>query len=77
MSVATTLTSHPGPPEFSGAYLFLTNRCNLRCRYCYVPQDHPAEVGEEVVRWTVDFLIKHAGSRRRPVTPSLSATRSF
>jgi uncharacterized protein len=52
-------------PAFSGAYLFLTNRCNLHCRYCYVPQEPPAEVTREVVRWTIDFLLKHAGASKR------------
>lgn len=52
-------------PEFTGAYLFLTNRCNLSCRYCYVPREPPAEVSADVIRWTIDFLIKHAGTAKR------------
>jgi uncharacterized protein len=52
-------------PQFTGAYLFITNRCNLRCGYCYVPQQDPQDISPQVVRWTLDFLVKHSGAQRR------------
>jgi uncharacterized protein len=65
MNEPTTFSGVIAMPEFTGAYLFLTNRCNLSCRYCYVPQEPPADMAPRVVRWAADFLIKHSRAEKR------------
>lgn len=42
--------------------LFLTNRCNLRCKYCYAQAGEmaAAEMAPEIYRHAIDFVMKNA-----------------
>ncbi|MBI5481602.1 MAG: hypothetical protein HY906_22285, partial [Deltaproteobacteria bacterium] len=40
--------------------LVLTERCNQRCSYCYVPTEAGRTMAPEVVRRSVDLLFDHA-----------------
>lgn len=42
-------------PNISNAYLIVTHRCNLACRYCFVHQD-PSDMPLQVAIDAVDFL---------------------
>jgi len=44
------------------AWLHVTNRCNLRCDYCYVPhrcEDMPFEIGRAAIKATIHSAITH------------------
>ena len=49
--------------------LFLTNRCNLRCTYCYAEAGDkpPAEMNRELWRAAVDYVFENARSKNLPV----------
>jgi uncharacterized protein len=52
----------------SHAVLFLTQRCNLRCTYCYGAgggYGHPGEMRPEVALRAVDWLIEQSGSLKK------------
>lgn len=60
----------PRPPLFPEHYifrpfevtLFLTSRCNLRCRYCYADAGHKAvDMPWEVARAAIDLTAENAG----------------
>jgi len=45
------------------AYMLVTNRCNMRCKYCYEREffkDHYKDMDLETMNKTVDFLAHHA-----------------
>ncbi|RMD60055.1 MAG: peptide-modifying radical SAM enzyme CbpB, partial [Nitrospirae bacterium] len=57
--------------ELSAIYINPTDRCNGRCRYCYIPEqmrvggiDMPRSVLYKVLERTVDYF---SGSKRKPV----------
>ena len=45
-------------PSISNAYLIVTHRCNLACKYCFVHQD-PSDMPLQVAIDTIDFLVKN------------------
>jgi uncharacterized protein len=50
------------PLHLRGMILTLTERCNLRCDYCYVPVECGATMNEETAERAVDLLAAHAAS---------------
>jgi len=46
------------------AALFLTENCNLRCRYCYVPKQ-PRDMSLDVGRETIEFMLAAPESVKR------------
>lgn len=46
-------------PKISGGFLNLTQRCNLKCRYCFVVQQ-PKEMDYKTAKDAVDFYAKNA-----------------
>ena len=40
--------------------LHVTRRCNLRCKYCYVPVEHDEGMTAETGRLCVDFAVREA-----------------
>lgn len=76
-SIIETLIEHgvlsclaPDPPTFPENYsfqphevtLFLTSRCNLRCRYCYANAGHKAvNMPWEVAKGAIDLVAMNAG----------------
>lgn len=46
-------------PKVIGGFLNLTQKCNLKCKYCFVVQQ-PKEMTYEVAKDTVDFFYKNA-----------------
>lgn len=53
-------------PEITGGFLNLTQRCNLKCKYCFVHQN-PYDMSFEVARDSADFYVRNAlGSSDRP-----------
>lgn len=60
----------PKPPTFPENYdfcphevtLFLTSRCNLRCRYCYADAGiKSVEMSWDIAKEAIDFVAKNAG----------------
>jgi uncharacterized protein len=47
-------------PELRALTLTITERCNLRCRYCYVPRERGRVMSEQVADQSVDLLLRHA-----------------
>ncbi|HEY3357743.1 MAG TPA: radical SAM protein [Polyangia bacterium] len=47
-------------PRLKQVTLVLTERCNQRCGYCYVPTDRGRTMPDEVARAGVDLLFAHA-----------------
>ncbi len=48
----------PGiPPAVKGANLFLTRRCNLRCRYCFVDKGRARHLSPDVAARAVEFIL--------------------
>lgn len=47
-------------PVLEGMVLTVTERCNLRCRYCYVPVSRGRTMAPEVADAAVDLLLAHA-----------------
>ena len=57
-------------PPISKLELFITERCNLRCDYCFVrPADHRGAMPWETARAAVDLLLRECG-----LSPKLSLT---
>jgi len=49
-------------PQILSAWLHLTDRCNLRCAYCYLPhvrEDMPSETGRAAVEATFHSAVKN------------------
>jgi uncharacterized protein len=47
----------------TGAVLLMTNRCNLRCTYCYAnagAEQHPAEMSWSIAKAVIDFVVGNA-----------------
>lgn len=42
---------------FTSVYMFVTNRCNLACSYCY-ESDREGDMSKETMKETIDWLIK-------------------
>jgi len=40
------------------AYIFVTNRCNLKCKYCY-EENRTGDMSPETMRATIDWLVSH------------------
>jgi hypothetical protein len=47
-------------PRLRGLTLTVTERCNLRCGYCYVPVEHGRTMSPEISDGAVDLLLRHA-----------------
>jgi len=47
-------------PRLEGMVLTLTDKCNLRCHYCYVPVAEGRTMSGETVDGAVDLLLQHA-----------------
>jgi radical SAM protein with 4Fe4S-binding SPASM domain len=45
-------------PQLDGMVLTLTDQCNLRCRYCYVPVSEGRAMSPEIADRAVDFLMR-------------------
>ena len=56
-------------PLIDSVFMILTERCNLKCSYCFVHQN-PREMTLDVALDTVDFLIKN--SKITGNTPSIN-----
>jgi len=60
----------PGDRHFhpTTVTLFLTNRCNLRCTYCYAAAGdfQPMEMGVDLARAGIDFVVRNARRAGRP-----------
>lgn len=56
-----TIVSSPGPPAHNTlvAWLHITNACNLRCQYCYVPKS-PERMSEDTSLRAVDAIFRSA-----------------
>lgn len=52
-------------PKYTSAFLNLTQRCNLKCRYCFVKQQ-PKDMTLEVAKDSVDWLIKNCKEGQKP-----------
>lgn len=48
-----------GYPKSLGVWMHLTNQCNLRCKYCYVPKSN-THMSEETGKLAIDNIIKTA-----------------
>ena len=46
-------------PKISGGFLNLTQKCNLKCKYCFVTQQ-PKEMDYKTAKDAVDFYAKNA-----------------
>lgn len=46
-------------PKIIGGFLNLTQRCNLKCKYCFVTQ-HPSDMSYQVAKDAADFYAKNA-----------------
>ena len=46
-------------PLITSAFLILTQRCNLKCKYCFMDK-YPQEMNYKVAKDATDFLIKNA-----------------
>jgi len=58
----------------TGAVLLMTNRCNLRCTYCYAnagAEPHPAEMSWPIAKTVIDFV---AGNARQTGAEAPSLT---
>jgi uncharacterized protein len=55
-----------GEPQPTSVTLFLTNSCNLRCRYCYASSGEfaPKSMTLETARNGIDFVFKNASARK-------------
>ena len=53
------------PPSLLTAWLHLTDRCNLRCNYCYLPH-HPQTMPVEVALQAVESLFNTAQKHHYP-----------
>jgi len=47
-------------PRLRGMTLTVTERCNLRCGYCYVPVDRGRTMSDEIAAAAVDLFARHA-----------------
>jgi uncharacterized protein len=47
-------------PRLRGMTLTVTERCNLRCGYCYVPVERGRTMTSEVIDAAVDLFVRHA-----------------
>jgi uncharacterized protein len=59
----TPTLSEVAAAPITEAYLSLTNQCNLRCTYCFVPSAGKASsqvISSDVSRATIDLLLDHA-----------------
>lgn len=52
-------------PDLRSLTLTVTERCNLRCRYCYVPVERGNEMTAEVADAAVDLLLSQAAAQPR------------
>lgn len=50
-----------GYPALTKLELLLTEHCNLRCDYCWIPK-RPAYMSWDVARQAIDYLMKESGS---------------
>ena len=64
-------------PPFTDITLVLTEQCNLRCAYCYVPKEAPGgrTMSEEVALAAVDRFLERAPANRSSPSPFLAASR--
>lgn len=53
------LPSVETPPTTLSAWLHVTDRCNLRCTYCYLPHE-PADMTEQTGRAAIDATLRSA-----------------
>lgn len=53
-------------PRFSDLTLILTDRCNLSCRFCYVPRHAPRTMPAELALRAVDLLLERAPAESQP-----------
>lgn len=53
------LLAPPGAPDTLTAWLHLTERCNLRCEYCYLPK-RPVDMNLETGQRAIDALLRSA-----------------
>lgn len=52
-------------PKYTSAFLNLTQRCNLKCRYCFVKQQ-PKDMTLEVARDSVGWLLGNCDGDKKP-----------
>lgn len=52
-------------PKYTSAFLNLTQRCNLKCRYCFVKQQ-PKDMTLEVARDSVEWLLENCDGDKKP-----------
>ena len=66
--------TEPGPPRLASAYLSLTARCNLLCRFCYAKAGRPLEneLTAEEWRGVVDEVAELSRCQERPATVVLT-----
>jgi uncharacterized protein len=52
---------------FTSAYIFVTNRCNLACKYCY-ESNRTGDMSSDTMKRTIDWLLKqrNAEEKARP-----------
>ena len=55
-----------GEPQPTSVTLFLTNSCNLRCRYCYASSGDfaPKSMTLDTARHGIDFVFRNAAARK-------------
>lgn len=41
-------------------WLHITNRCNLRCPYCYINKDNKSEMSDDIIYGTINNLLEEA-----------------
>jgi uncharacterized protein len=48
------------PRSLCNLSITITERCNLACRYCYMPRDSAHTMRAEIVDAAIDFFVEHA-----------------
>lgn len=54
-------------PSLTSINLFLTNNCNLRCKYCFEESNYKAfDIDKEIIKKSIDFLHRNKEKTKTP-----------